>query len=89
MHFIPTTPDEEIQLLRGSGVKTFSDLIETIPKKLRLGKDLGLGEPLSELEIEKELRELSISNKPDCCNNTQQVVIVGVPEVILINFLSC
>ena len=65
MHFIPTTPEEEIQLLKGAGVATFSDLIETIPKKLRLDYDLGLGDPLTEMEIEKELQELSISNKPE------------------------
>ena len=64
MHFIPTTPEEEIQLLKGAGVAAFSDLIETIPKKLRLDYDLGLGDPLSEIEIEKELQELSISNEP-------------------------
>ena len=65
MHFIPTTPEEEIQLLKGAGVAAFSDLIETIPKKLRLDYDLGLGDPLSEMEIEKELQELSISNEPE------------------------
>ena len=65
MHFIPTTPEEEIQLLKGAGVTAFSDLIETIPKKLRLDNDLGIGEPLSEMEIEKELQELSISNEPE------------------------
>jgi len=87
MHFIPTTPDEEIQLLKGSGVKTFSDLIETIPKKLRLGKDLGLGEPLSELEIEKELRELSISNKPDCyCFTGGGIYDHYIPKVV--DFIS-
>ena len=64
MHFIPTTPEGEIQLLKGAGVTAFSDLIETIPKKLRLDNDLGIGEPLSEMEIEKELQELSFSNEP-------------------------
>ena len=63
MHFIPTTPEEEIQLLKGAGVTAFSDLIETIPKKLRLDNDLGIGKPLSEMEIEKELQELCISNE--------------------------
>ena len=65
MHFIPTTPEEEIQLLNGAGVTAFSDLIKTIPKKLRLDNDLGIGKPLSEMEIEKELQELSISNESE------------------------
>jgi len=67
MHFIPATPNEEIQLLKGAGVTSFSKLIEIIPEKLRLDHALGIGEPLSELEIEQELHKLSITNKPETC----------------------
>lgn len=63
MHFIPTTLEEEIKLLKGAGVSTFSDLIEIIPKNLRLNNNLGIGHPASEIEIEKELQKLSSSNK--------------------------
>ena len=87
MHFIPTTPEEEIQLLKGAGVAAFSDLIETIPKKLRLDYDLGLGEPLSEMEIEKELQELSISNEPESyCFSGGGVYDHYIPKVV--DFIS-
>jgi len=65
MHFIPTTPQEEVQLLKGAGVSSFSELIDTIPQKLRLKSNLGIDEPLSEMEIERELQQLGNSNTPD------------------------
>ena len=87
MHFIPTTPEEEIQLLKGAGVTAFSDLIETIPKKLRLDCDLGIGDPLSEMEIEKELQELSISNEPESyCFSGGGVYDHYIPKVV--DFIS-
>ena len=87
MHFIPTTPEEEIQLLKGAGASTFSDLIEIIPKKLRLEHDLGVGDPLSELEIEKELQELSNSNESgNYCFAGGGVYDHHIPKVV--DFLS-
>ena len=65
MHFIPSTIEEEKELLTASGCSEFLDLIKIIPSQLRLKKDLGIGHPLSELEIEKELQQLSQENKSD------------------------
>ena len=45
MHFIPTTSEEENELLKGAGVKAFSDLIKTIPKKFRFPENVGLQIP--------------------------------------------
>ena len=45
MHFIPTTPEEEVQLLNGAAVSNFSELIKIIPQKFRLTEDLGIGTP--------------------------------------------
>ena len=65
MHFIPSTIEEEKELLTASGCSEFLDLIKIIPSQLRLKKDLGIGHPLSELEIESELQQLSRKNKSD------------------------
>ncbi len=65
MHFIPSTLEEEKVLLTASGCSEFSDLIKIIPSQLRLKKELGIGHPLSELEIETELQQLSRENKSD------------------------
>ena len=51
MQFIPTTKDEEKQLFQEMGVANISDLINAIPKHLQIKDDLGIGEPLSEMEI--------------------------------------
>ena len=63
MHFIPTTPEEESQLLKGAGVSDYSELIDIIPQQLRLKENLGIGEPLTEMEIERKLQKLSNLNK--------------------------
>ena len=65
MHFIPSTIEEEKELLTASGVASFSDLVKIIPPQLRLKKDVGIGHPLSELEIETELQQLSQENQSD------------------------
>ena len=65
MHFIPSTIEEEKELLTASGCSEFLDLIKIIPSQLRLKKDLGIGHPLSELEIETELQQLSRKNESD------------------------
>ena len=73
MHFIPTTPEEEVQLLNGAAVSNFSELIKIIPQKFRLTGDFGIGTPFSEMEIERELIQLSNFNAADnfcfsfCC----------------------
>ena len=65
MHFIPSTIDEEKELLTLSGASEFLDLIKVIQSQLRLKKDLGIGLPISELEIETELQQLSQENQSD------------------------
>ena len=65
MHFIPSTIEEEKELLTASGVASFSDLVKIIPPQLRLKNDVGIGHSLSELEIETELQQLSQENQSD------------------------
>ena len=62
MRYIPTTCIEEQELLAASGSDKFSDLIEIIPSKYILDADLGIGDPLSEVDIERELQQLSEKN---------------------------
>ena len=45
---------------------TFSDLINIIPSKFKLDTNLGLGVPLSEIDIERELQSLSDQNISGC-----------------------
>ena len=65
MHFIPSTIEEEKELLTASGAAEFSDLIKIIPSQLRRIKKMGIGHPLSELEIETELQQLCQENRSD------------------------
>ena len=62
-HFNPITEEEEKKLINSSDVESFSDLINIIPKRLILNGDIGIGSPMSEMEIEQELINLSDSNK--------------------------
>ena len=65
MQFIPATKEEEKQLLRASGATDFSELIHIIPKHLQINYNLGIGEPLSEMEIYKEIMLLSNNNSSE------------------------
>ena len=71
MQFIPATKEEEKLLLREMGMANFSDLVDIIPKHLRPNHTLGIGEPLSELEINKELTLLSKNN------NSEDIIFSG------------
>ena len=82
-HFNPITKEEEGDLLKSSNVENFSDLIKIIPESLILNKDMGIGNPMSEMEIEQELINLSNSN-----NNNKLCFLGGglqdrfIPKVV-------
>ncbi len=63
MRYIPNTKKEEKELLSICGVDNFSDLVKIIPSRMKLDKDLGIGPPLSELDIEHDLHNLIDRNK--------------------------
>ena len=67
----PTTKKEEKELLSASKVNSFSELIDIIPKKYILKKDLNVGNPMSEMEIDAELSKLSN------INNTSMIPFIG------------
>ena len=62
MHYIPCTDSQEKELLAEIGISNFEELIDIIPSNLRFNDKIGVGEPLSEIEIERASKEL-ISNK--------------------------
>ena len=65
MHYIPTTKNEEKELLSECGVDNFNELIKIIPSKYILKSNLGIGPPLSEIDINRELQQLSDLNSTD------------------------
>ncbi len=65
MHFIPSTKEEEKMLLKDIEISDFSDLVKTIPNKLQLQDDLGIGAALSELEISENMKYLANKNNSD------------------------
>ena len=82
-HFIPTTSDEEKELLKGSNVEHFSDLIDIIPNSLLLKEKLGIGSSMSEMDIEKELVELSkLNNSEKICFAGGGVYDRFIPKVV-------
>ena len=83
MQFIPTTKEEEKQLIREMGATDFSELVRIIPTHLRVKHDLGIGEPLSEMEINKELTLLSNNNSSeDICFSGRGIYDHYIPKAV-------
>jgi glycine dehydrogenase subunit 1 len=61
--YIPNTDKDERAMLDVIGVETLDDLFKDIPEKLLLDRALDIGEPMSELEVQKALKELAGMNK--------------------------
>ena len=61
-HYIPNTELDQAEMLRTIGVDSVNDLFLDIPEEFR-NPALNLSEPLSELEIQKELSGLASKNR--------------------------
>jgi len=61
MNFVPHTDAEREEMLARIGVRDVKELFEAVPAAYRFPK-VGLPEPVSELEIMAELREMSEAN---------------------------
>ena len=61
-HYIPNTELDQAEMLRAIGVDSVDDLFLDIPEEFR-NPALNLSEPLSELEIQKELSGLASKNR--------------------------
>ncbi len=62
MAYLFCTPDEQLQMLHRIGVDSLHTLIDEIPKELQLHRQLNLPVALTELELERHLRELASRN---------------------------
>ncbi len=62
MNYLPLTETDRQEMLKDLGVKSFEDLVRVIPSGLRI-KDLNLASGTNELDLTRELRELSASNQ--------------------------
>jgi glycine dehydrogenase subunit 1 len=59
MRYIPTTAAQRAEMLRTIGVGDLEALLERIPGKARLGRDLGIPAALAEAELTGHLRDLA------------------------------
>jgi len=62
MHYHPLTEEDREEMLRAIGVRSFEDLLQSIPAQLRV-KKLSLPEATSELELRRELESLGRENQ--------------------------
>ena len=62
MPYISNTERDRQKILKTIGVNKFEDLLTAIPEKLRMKKPLALSEPLSELEINKNIQAKKSKN---------------------------
>jgi glycine dehydrogenase subunit 1 len=60
--YLPSTPAQRAEMLRAIGVGDLEALLERIPGKARLGRDLGVPAPLAESELTATLRALAAEN---------------------------
>lgn len=63
--FIPNTEKDREEMLRRIGVSSFKELLKDIPEEAFFKGKLNLPEPLSEIEVEEEIKRLANENKSD------------------------
>ncbi len=62
MRYLPTTSAQRAEMLRAIGVPDLEALIERIPSKARLGRELGIPPALAEAELTAHLRALAAAD---------------------------
>lgn len=60
--YIPNTATEVEEMLKSIGASCIDNLFIDIPEKIRLKRNLNINNPMSELEVEKHLKNLSNKN---------------------------
>jgi glycine dehydrogenase subunit 1 len=60
--YLFTTPDQERDMLRTIGAGSIDELFDQVPADCRLSRPLELPPPLTELELERDLRALAAQN---------------------------
>ncbi len=61
--YILNTNEDERAMLDTIGVKNIEDLFQDIPEKIKLNRKLNIGEPCSEIELSKKLKEIAKKNQ--------------------------
>ena len=59
MKYIPCTVEEEKEMLKSIGIKSFDELIDMIPKNIKLNNSYGISEPMSEIELLSHIEKIS------------------------------
>lgn len=62
MPYIPNTEEERLLMLKEIGVESFDELIGSIPSELRLSGKLNIPAGISEYEVLKLLKDISLKN---------------------------
>lgn len=60
--YIPNTPEDERKMLESIGLNSVEELFKDIPENIRLKRKLNLNNPMSELEVKKQVDSLSNKN---------------------------
>ena len=60
--YIPTTHEEELEMLKSIGLNSLDDLFDDIPKDVQLNRELNLPKAKSELEVSAYLTSLAKKN---------------------------
>lgn len=61
--FVPSTPEEQREMLDAIGCKTLSGLFDAVPASARLDQPLNLPDGLSELEVWRKMKGVAAENK--------------------------
>ncbi len=61
--YIPNTLEDEKVMLKSIGVESVQELFSDIPKDVRLNRELNINSPMSELEVQKQIKSLCSKNK--------------------------
>lgn len=71
--YIPTTPEDEQEMLKAAGVDSLEALFDDIPKDMQLNRELDLPKAKSELEVKTYLNSLAKKN----CSTTDLTCFLG------------
>ena len=82
MKYIPCTVEEEKEMLKSIGIKSFDELIDMIPKNIKLNNSYGISDPLSEIELLSHIEKISNKNSSNVSFLGAGVYDRYVPSVV-------
>ncbi|ERI95382.1 glycine dehydrogenase [Clostridiales bacterium oral taxon 876 str. F0540] len=71
--YIPNTDSDQKKMLESIGIKSTDELFKDIPENLQLNRRLNINKPMSELEVSRDLKNLSDKN----LNNEDLICFLG------------